>query len=323
MKIPLYSRLIRRVSSLLPLSGLVPPPPKPEGISAMLRVWNEKDWLEDSIISIKDHVDEIVAVDTGSTDGSLEILERLEGKVKGLKVFRMERGSIWESSKFASDRTSFRWLLKWDADFVASADGMDGFAAHLRSLDPRLYYYINPKLIELTGDFGHQLPRMRVRGDIEAFTASPAAGYVRVDRTYEKDPYPVKMPCGPGSAPYRLSFEGVRLAAYYRITEYDGVVGYHVNVKPAIRHLLGYFYSQWLAEGGRGRLEEYAAEQAAARWGAAGLSQAAEMYMAAYARALSPYDDKLGPLPGNIRALAARSGYRVVYRDGRPVGRVE
>lgn len=329
MNIPARTKMARYLLSFLPKTGLVPAPSRPQGISAMMRVCNENTWLEASVRSVKDHVDEIIAVDTGSTDGSFQTLERLAVEIKKLKVFSFSEKRAWEFSNFALGKTSCRWVMKWDADFVASAGPgatLGGLKDYLLGLDQSLYYYINPRLVELTGDFCHQFPDMRVRGDMEVFTYSEGARYVPVERRFTEPPYPVKLPKQLLPEVFSVRMEGMRLPYYYRVLSSNLVAAYHVNVKPALRHLLGYFYLQWLGNAdalASQTLEAYSLEQVKSRWRMPDLESAAAFYMHEYAKRLSKYDESLGALPQNIQALAASSPYEIIYSAGKPAGRIE
>ena len=46
----------------LPYIGWVPKPSRKNGISVMIRTRNEEEWIELSLLSIKDFADEIVVV---------------------------------------------------------------------------------------------------------------------------------------------------------------------------------------------------------------------------------------------------------------------
>ena len=83
------SRLFRSVASQAPLLRMVPFPKRPQGISIIMRVKDEVDWIKPSILSIKDIADEIVIIDNGSTDGTYQVLEEMASKEKGLI-------SIWQ-----------------------------------------------------------------------------------------------------------------------------------------------------------------------------------------------------------------------------------
>ena len=67
--------------------GLVPRVDRPQCISALMRVKNEEWWIESSILSIKDLVDEYVVVDA-STDETPKIIDMVS-KEHGLKLYHI------------------------------------------------------------------------------------------------------------------------------------------------------------------------------------------------------------------------------------------
>ena len=50
-------------------------------ITLSMIVKNEEEHLKDCLLSVKDVVDEIVLVDTGSTDNTIEIAKKFGAKV--------------------------------------------------------------------------------------------------------------------------------------------------------------------------------------------------------------------------------------------------
>ena len=81
-------------------------------LSACLMVKNEEAMLPRCLASIKNHVDEIIVVDTGSTDGTVEI-----AKSYGAKIYHHP----WENdfSKHRNQSISYargRWIFIIDAD---------------------------------------------------------------------------------------------------------------------------------------------------------------------------------------------------------------
>ena len=81
-------------------------------ISAALIVKNEEAVLRDCLESIKDHVSEIVIVDTGSTDDTVAIAKEYTDKVYTF---------LWiddfaAARNFALDKTKGDWILSIDAD---------------------------------------------------------------------------------------------------------------------------------------------------------------------------------------------------------------
>jgi len=69
------TQFIRKTSSFLPMIGLISSSGRPVGISVVMRVKDEADWIEASVESIKGIAEEIIIVDERSSDGTYEILE--------------------------------------------------------------------------------------------------------------------------------------------------------------------------------------------------------------------------------------------------------
>ncbi len=81
-------------------------------------VKNEEKYLRDCLESVKDVVDEIVIVDTGSTDQTLKIAKEYDAK-----IFHFEWiNDFSEARNYALSKTSGRWVLYLDADERLSND---------------------------------------------------------------------------------------------------------------------------------------------------------------------------------------------------------
>ncbi len=88
-------------------------------ISACLIVKNEIDYIEECIKCLKPYVDEICVTDTGSTDGTLEILEKY-----GCSVHHFEWcDNFAKARNYCIERAKYDWILSIDAD------------EHIRSFD--------------------------------------------------------------------------------------------------------------------------------------------------------------------------------------------
>lgn len=87
-------------------------------ISVVLAVFNEECNLEDCLLSIKDLAWEIVIVDGGSSDKTLEIAKKYQAKIihaKNTPVFHINKN-------IAIDEALGDWILQLDADEVVTKD---------------------------------------------------------------------------------------------------------------------------------------------------------------------------------------------------------
>jgi len=81
-------------------------------LSVVFTTWNEEKNLKRAVDSIKDIADEIIVVDTESTDGTVELAKKLKAK-----VFTHKNTSIVEPVRnFSIEKASGDWILLLDAD---------------------------------------------------------------------------------------------------------------------------------------------------------------------------------------------------------------
>ncbi len=78
---------------------------------------NEADRLERTLAAIQSLSDDIVVVDSGSTDGTQKLAERL-----GAKVFQNDWSGYGQQKRFAEEQCRHDWLLNIDADEVIPPD---------------------------------------------------------------------------------------------------------------------------------------------------------------------------------------------------------
>ena len=86
-------------------------------ISAAIITFNEEKNIERCIDSLKNVVDEIVIIDSGSTDQTVEIATRL----KAIVILNPFEGHI-QQKNFAITRTQFDWVISLDADEALSEE---------------------------------------------------------------------------------------------------------------------------------------------------------------------------------------------------------
>ena len=85
-----------------------------KGISVCMIIKNEERSLDQCLNSIKDIADEIIIVDTGSTDKSIEIAESFNARIYHFDWIDDFSAARNESIKYAN----YNWIFLIDADEV-------------------------------------------------------------------------------------------------------------------------------------------------------------------------------------------------------------
>ena len=80
-------------------------------ISCFIIAKNEADRISKTIESVIDIVDEVIVIDSGSTDGTQNLAKEL-----GCKVFFNKWSGYGPQKRFGEDCTKNEWLLNLDAD---------------------------------------------------------------------------------------------------------------------------------------------------------------------------------------------------------------
>tara|TARA_Y100001947_G_C10266825_1_gene272523 strand:- start:182 stop:937 length:756 start_codon:yes stop_codon:yes gene_type:complete len=80
-------------------------------ISCFIIAQNEADRITKTIESVNELVDEIIVVDSGSTDGTQDLVKKL-----GCKLFYNEWNGFGPQKRFGEDKARNKWLLNLDAD---------------------------------------------------------------------------------------------------------------------------------------------------------------------------------------------------------------
>ncbi|HIE56022.1 MAG TPA: glycosyltransferase family 2 protein, partial [Chromatiaceae bacterium] len=99
------------------------------GISLCMIVKNEEENLPHSLESVKSLVDEMVIVDTGSSDRTLEIAEAYGAKIYTFKW----RNDFSSARNFSIEHASCPWILILDADEQISPRDHDNIKDLIRN----------------------------------------------------------------------------------------------------------------------------------------------------------------------------------------------
>lgn len=113
-------------------------------ISATIITYNEEQNLPRAIESLR-CCDEILVVDSGSTDRTVEIAEKF-----GARVLEANWRGYAGQKNYASDMASFDWVLSIDADEALSED-LEGGIWQLKKNGPDRDAYTLPRLAQYLG----------------------------------------------------------------------------------------------------------------------------------------------------------------------------
>lgn len=113
-------------------------------ISATIIACNEERNIARAIESLR-CCDEILVVDSGSTDRTVEIARKL-----GARVIEMEWRGYAGQKNFASDQASYDWVLSIDADESLS-EALEAEIWQIKKTGPQYDAYTMPRLAQYLG----------------------------------------------------------------------------------------------------------------------------------------------------------------------------
>lgn len=323
---------LRYIASFAPLVGVVArPQARPNGISALVRVRGEEEWIEPCMLSIREFADEILVLDNGASPQTQNTLHRLRDSLgECLRLERWPHLDLFQVSNLGLEKARYRWIIRWDADFVAHTSGtgdIRNLRRYLLELDRRRYYLAYVAAAEVAGDLFHQFPDLRVRVDGQVHTASHRARYMPVRQTLIRPAMASPDRVLRRGHTLRITLESLRVPKFYQILRWQEVAYFHVNVKSARQTLLRHFWLEWLGQGNFRAfptLESYALAQIRNRWVLSDPEEAAHHFMGSYCQGLVPFAPELcGPYPELLRPHLSQPRHRVEYRDGMIAGRSE
>jgi glycosyltransferase involved in cell wall biosynthesis len=109
-------------------------------LSVVIITLNEEENLSRCLTSVKDWAGEVVVVDSGSTDRTVQIAESL-----GAKVIFQEWLGFGAQKKFAVDCAKFDWVLSLDADEQCSPELIEWLRTEFKFLKQEQIYSFSRK----------------------------------------------------------------------------------------------------------------------------------------------------------------------------------
>ncbi len=106
-------------------------------ITACLIAKNEEKWMNDFLTHLKGQVEEIVLVDTGSTDSTCKIAES-----HGVKIFKQEwNGDFSRARNFSLEKATQPWILVLDPDERVSEEDFIKIKRIVKSAQKSAYIF--------------------------------------------------------------------------------------------------------------------------------------------------------------------------------------
>ncbi len=293
------------------------------GISVLIASQNEEALIGLCIRSFLDFGDELIIVDNGSTDRSKEIIQALKAKhPKKIKFYDVPNlPDLHHNRQYALSKSSYRWIVRADADFVAYTDGEYNIV-HLREhllkdTNPWPTVYGAP-LPNVSGDFWHTGQERPPEG----LGPNDPGRYI---------PPPITQPTlriykvFPGFRFKRIGrWEGTTFNRFLRIirVELKRPLWMHCNLKSDLNHLYRSERTNWRELGDfktYPTLDSYIRSILQKKYGTNNINLAAELYMQKNVFPfLQPYDpDKYYPYPLLVQKQMQRNSiYKLESFDG-------
>ncbi len=301
----------RNLLSFAAWAGVVPPPStlRPHGVSAMTLVKNEEDWVETSVLSVLDYVDEVLVADNDSIDSTLQILKRLAASYpRKIRLLDLGNLDFVPAINAMIGETRYRWLLRWHGDFVARTSGnlsVQKLFEHIGRLSAARHYCIALAGVALDGDLEHQFEDRVDDPENFLYTYSPWLHYRLAGR-----------------------WEELHVPWFYAKLTWEDLHYFHLrSVKSGERLLQKVYQGRWFQARGSGRnisLAEFVRERALEELGTADIPEAAKRFVVEHFRHVVPFSQELcGEYPDILVPALGHPPFRLTIEDGRVVGRVE
>jgi hypothetical protein len=301
---------LRRLLSFAAWTGLVPPPSvfRPYGVSAVMTGKNEEDWVETSLLSIVNLVDEVIVADHGSEDSTAEIMETMAGKFpKKIRFWRFEEESFPQVINTLIESARYQWIFRFHSDFIARSSGKNSVQELLRvlgSLDPHRYFSISHSGIVLEGDLEHQFLRRRDDPEPIVFRWCPWLRFGVKER-----------------------WESLHVPWFYEKLWLRHPYYFHMgSVKSDIRILQSRYWSHWFDAKNKGStvsLRGFIAERGIREFGGETIEEAAKRAVLLQFQGCIPYSrEESGEYPDILFPALRNPPFRLVFEDGKLVDRV-
>ena len=212
-----------------------------KGISLLIPTQNVEQTVELCLRSLKDFPDEIIVVDNGSTDGTIDIVKSIQHEIPNMQFYEAPfLKDLYENRQYAYERSRFNWIVRFDSDYIAHTSGVYCISK-LRNKILNTKRAIRPKafgitLVNLFPDFWHTGLEIEKRDGNPNIHVPPPIGKL-----------PARIiQCFPGMKFVRLGrWEGVRWQSRLAHESIDIPYLFHCNFKSKLNYLIRSERTNW------------------------------------------------------------------------------
>ncbi len=141
---------------------------KTSNLSLCMIVRNEEHWLASCLKSVVDLVDDMIVLDTGSTDGTIAIARSFDAQVHSMPW----EDDFSKARNKSIDLAQGDWILVLDADEVVRREDHEKIKNLIKNPEASLYWMTQTTYIDESATFGW------IANDLKVAEASGYPGYV-------------------------------------------------------------------------------------------------------------------------------------------------
>ena len=289
------------------LQVFFPATKRENGISVMIRVRDEEDWIAKSLLSLNEFADEVVIVNNNSTDRTLTEIEQVRKQLKYKLIVEDEiSDDICKVSNHALSLSSYRWIFRWDSDFIAYTSGNRNIKLlreYFLNLNPRKHYLIFPLTFSFAGDLFH----------VKTGSETNSEGYIHTWHSklkYEK----------------RDKFESLQVPFFYKIKRLKEIYFVHIgSAKPLNKLLYRFFWLFWLKKREKFvTIDEYIDHISKEKWNGLSPEKIAIQKFRKLILPIRKYDiNEFGEYPEIMGDDVTIPKFRMIYKNGEPFSRTD
>jgi len=276
-----------------------------QGISVMIRVKDEEEWIALSLLSLNEFADEVIVVNNNSTDNTLDEIEKVKNKLNYKLIIKNENSNdICDVSNHALSLTRFRWIFRWDSDFIAHTSGnqnIKNLRKYLLNLNHKKHYLVYPQTFSFAGDLFHVKTGSETNSEGYIHTWHPKLSYTKKGK-----------------------YETLNVPYYYKIKRISKFYFAHIgSAKPLKKLLHRFFWLYWQFHLNKfSTIDKYIEHESKITWNGVAPELIATREFKRLILPVRKFDIKeFGNYPELMIKKIENPKFEITYKNGKPYSR--